>query len=182
VAVWHHTVFGSGTYCHSTITTTNSWWLHDARPSAIASWGSGGVTSYGYHIAVSSDCKQVMAGAVWHGQWETVWLGSGSSMVWQLAPCSKWHQQLLQPMGDVLQCSGDGQQCWGSKCNNQMVAGTSRQCCMVTYGGWGGGGKSCVSGISSCIDCHSKLATGEINGDAMVTAAVASAWAIIAMQ
>jgi len=47
---------------------TGDGFMMQGHQSSIASWGSGGATSYGYHIAVSSDCKRVMAGAVWHGQ------------------------------------------------------------------------------------------------------------------
>jgi len=66
--------------------------------------GSGGVASYGYNIAVSSDCKQVLTCDV--NAWAT-----GNSMIgqwWQhdgqqFSLCNKQYQQLLQPM--MMSCN-----------------------------------------------------------------------------
>jgi len=64
--------------------------------------------------------------------------------------------------------SGNGQQHWGSKRNNQMVAGAAQVSGVRLNGdAWGLGwgevtvGGCCGGHVSSCINCHSKLATGE---------------------
>jgi len=119
--------------------TTNRWQLHDGLMMQDQ-WSIMGQLQWCHKLWLSHHSKHslqlgdglwcgCMGKRKWH-DWAVV------AAWWTVFTCSKWYQQLPQPMGD-------GQQHWDSKCNNQMVAGAALLSDVRLQGnawglGWGG--------------------------------------------